>query len=333
MLKGKILIFLTLLLGIFVAITSHKSTASPTKEGFWGGIPNRTVKVVQSITNPRTGAQMALAPNSFIGNLPDSQFIKTPSFQANLAPRFSNVSYGAHIKYNMPDYQNQAVPCNPLTYGKMASENYASQHAPTQQMAENYTTSCGSGSCSDGGCSVSCGKGGASVPYTGGDQAVEPGYASGNYNDMLNKEYGGDDVVDSPQNALPLGSMNSVDADGNVGQDYVYQNYIYANQRSRLRGLGDQIRGDISVSNSLQPGWFYPSAAASPNVNLNTGALNVIAGANNEQGQSISNAVFQASGGAVTALGGIDMSRVSGTPEYRGNLSAIYNDITVSAMP
>ncbi len=322
MLKGKILVFITIVLGILLAISSAAQEA-PIKEGFWGGIPNRTVKVVQSITNPQTGAQMALQPNSFLGNLPDSQFIKTPSFQANLAPRFSNVSYGAHIKYNMPDIANQAVPCNPLTYGNMASK-------------ENYlASSCGSGSCSSEGCSVSCGKGGVSVPYTGGDgNNVPPGYASGNYNDMLNQAYDGGDgtVVDDPQNALPLGSMNSIDADGQVGSEIVYQNYIYANQRSRLRGLGDNIRGDLAIT-PISGAWFVPSAAATPNVNLNSGALAVLGGVDNSQGQAISNMIYQSSGHAQSALSGIDMSRVSGTPEYAGNYNAIYNDIIVSAMP
>lgn len=319
MLKGKILVFISVLIGILVVLANMTPVENTLKEGFWGGIPNRTVKVVQSITNPNTGAQMALQPNSFLGNLPDSQFIKTPSFQANLAPRFSNVSYGAHIKYNMPDVKNQAVPCNPLTYGNMAKENYTE-------------SSCGAGSCS-GGCSVSCGKGGVSVPYTGGDgENVPPGYASGNYNDMLNQAYGGDNVVDNPQNALPLGSMNSIDADGNVGQEFVYANYIYANQRSRLRGLGDNIRGDLAIT-PISGSWFVPSQAANPNINLNTGALAVLGGVNNSQGREIANMVYQTSGKAQTALSGIDYSQISGTPTYDSGYNAIYNDIQVSAMP
>jgi len=324
MLKGKDLLLIVGLV-VIAGMALYSKTNSPTiEEGFWGMIPNRTVKVVQSVNNPRNGAQMALQPNSFLGNLPDSQFIKTPSFQANLAPRFSNVSYGAHIKYNMPDYQHQAVPCNPLTFGNMTNENY-------DGTTENYNTSCGSGACSDQGCSVSCGKGGVSVPYTGGDDPVQPGYASGNYNDMLNSAYDESGAQES-HGALPLGSMNTVDADGNVGQAFVYQNYIYANQRSRLRGLGDNIRGDLAVT-PLRGSWFVPSACASPNINLNAGALNVMGGISNTQGQSVADLVYQSSGNAVTALGGVDMSRISGTPEYQTGYNSIYNDVQVKAMP
>ena len=39
-------------------------------------------------------------------------FVSNPTFQANLSPRFANVSYNTSIKYNMPDVKNLAVDPN-----------------------------------------------------------------------------------------------------------------------------------------------------------------------------------------------------------------------------
>jgi hypothetical protein len=54
-----------------------------------------------------------------------SNFFTIPSnWQANLSPRFSNVDYGAHLRYQMPDIKYQAVPKSPMDYGDMVQEGY-----------------------------------------------------------------------------------------------------------------------------------------------------------------------------------------------------------------
>jgi len=52
---------------------------------------------------------------------------------------------------------------------------------------------------------------------------------------------------------------------------------VFANRNSRLRGAGDPIRGDLPFV-PTPPGWFSPSV--NPQIDLQRGALNFIAGEN-----------------------------------------------------
>ena len=170
------------LIGLTLAVLAicNLNFKQDTVEGWWGvGSPSFTWKAMPAIK--QKNGSMAAAGGNFVGHLDDNRFVKTPQFQSLLSPRFSTENYGANIRYNMTDYQNQAVPCTPLTFGNMAQENY---QAPRQNPVtrESYPTSCGGGSCS-GGCSPSCGKGGMGVPpYHGAAPMMESGYAAGNFN-------------------------------------------------------------------------------------------------------------------------------------------------------
>ena len=64
----------------------------------------------------------------------------------------------------------------------------------------------------------------------------------------------------------------------------VYDRLIFANQKSRLAGLGDPIRGDLPIA-PINDGWFRPSVA--PNIDLRQGAIHVIAGNDNATGNSL----------------------------------------------
>jgi hypothetical protein len=52
---------------------------------------------------------------------------------------------------------------------------------------------------------------------------------------------------------------------------------IFANRNSQLRAMGDPIRGDLPIVPN-PPGWFTPSVT--PQIDLQRGALNFLAGAN-----------------------------------------------------
>lgn len=106
-----------------------------------------------------------------------------------------------------------------------------------------------------------------------------------------------------------IASMESFD-DAKVGdmingstdqQRVVGDRLIFANRNSRLRSQGDPIRGDIPIVPN-NTGWFQVSVR--PEVDLQGGALNVIAGVSNAQGQAVSDMMVYGSGGVRSAVGG-----------------------------
>lgn len=289
------------------------------------------------------------------------QFFSVPgSYQAMLNPRFSNVDYGANIRYNMPSYENRAAPCNPLgyasnplTFASMVNnvkENYKPSLNSGATVRENY----GSTSCSGGSCVPDCRKGGAPISFHGGAPLTEPAYADGNFNKVNESVYsnpkfnlrgdtsyddrktkycgGGDDNGQvSLSSMLPVRDMTSINVDGDIVQPIVYDNYMFAPKKSRLAGLGDPVRGDLAIA-PCNTGWFQVSVQ--PNIDLQRGALNVLGGINNEQGKSIADLVYKTSGNAETAIGGVDMANhVNMTTMFGGGLTAGNTDVNVSAFP
>lgn len=314
--------FLLTLMGLLVAVFAicNVNLGQDTVEGWWGGgNPSFTWKAMPAIKK-KDGSFVATGGN-FVGSLSDSRFIKTPQFQGILSPRFNNNDYGANIRYNMTDYENQAVPCNPLTFGDMAKENY------TQQTKENYPTSCGSGSCS-GGCSPQCGKGGMPVPYHGSAPEMPAGYAAGDYNKVMEKVYSESDHP-AATDSLPIGTMTSINSEGEVTQPVVFSRFMYANRQSRLRAQGDPIRGDLPIV-PCNLGWF--SVAPNVNIDLQEGAMNVLGGTSNQTSSALSQLIYDASGNADTTIGGVNLADANMTPQYTGQYSAI-GDVQISAMP
>ena len=266
--------FLITLVGLMVTIfaISHVQSAQAVQisEGF-GMLPSQTWKV------DRVEAASPAAASK-------GQFYSVPgNYQAILNPRFSNVDYGASIKYNMPSYQNQAVPCNPLTFSNMAKEGF------TNKSRENYSGSCNSKS--------------AGVP--GGVPPIDSGYASGNYNAALSAAYKGSDIS-APASALPVANMSALNAAGESVQPIVYDRYIYANRNSRLRSQGDPIRGDLPIV-PCSADWFRPSVH--PNLDLQQGAMNVMGGFDNDTSTALASLIYNSSGNAETSIGGVNMAR------------------------
>lgn len=319
MLSSKFMITLIGLLLAAFAICKINFVQS-TKEPWWGGI-QRTWKTMPVANGGRGvycgGGQTEAVGGNFIGPLKDSRFVKRPQFQSLLSPRFTNTSLGANIRYNPADYQHQASPCNPLTFGNMAQENY---RGPVK---ENYP----SGSDCGGGCAPSCGKGGMPVNYSGGIPPAKPGYADGNFNQVVDQLRAQSDYPDAVD-ALPIGTMTTMDAEGNVTEPVVYQQFMFANQKSRLRAQGDPIRGDLPIIPS-EGNWF----SVHPNVNLDLqeGAMNVMGGTTNATNRSLAQMINENSG--MTAIGGVNLANVNMTPEYTGEYTAGLRDISVSGMP
>jgi hypothetical protein len=322
--------FLITLIGLVVAVVAINNFKSKDEEDQitenFGMLPSMTWKVdVQAAPNKTAAAK--------------GDFFSVPgTYQAMLNPRFSNVDYGANIRYNMPSYENQGAPCNPLgyaadplTFASMVNnskkENYTSNtNRMNSTVKENYgCSSCG------GGCGVvDCRKGGAPPAFHGGAPLTEADYANGNYNQMRDAAYS-KSTVKPTVSALPVRDMTAMNASSDDVQPIVYDRYIFANRNSRLRSSGDMIRGDLAIT-PCNTGWFQVSVQ--PNIDLQQGALAVIGGINNEQGKAMADIIYKTSGGAETAVSGVNYSdHVNMSTMFGGGLSAGQGDVSVTAFP
>jgi len=270
MFDGKFLVTLVALMStLFVIAKAQVAEASNVSEGF-GMLPSRQTKVQRVVASSPSAAKKG-------------QFYSVPgNYQSILNPRFSNVDYGASVRYNMPSHKNQAVPCEPLTFSNMATKGYS------HTSKEGY------------GCANSVN----GVP--GGVKATEPGYAAGNYNDALSAAYSGSDDSNAPSASLPVANMSALNASGDSAQPIVYDRYIYANRNSRLRSQGDPIRGDLPIV-PCSSDWFRP--AVNPNLDLQQGAMTVMGGFDNDTSTALASLMYTSSGNSQTTAGGVNMAR------------------------
>lgn len=272
MIDGKVLI--TTLLGLIFASATFchfSKKKKDTHEGWWGGNPSRTWKVDRMIAKDHSAALKG-------------DFVSIPNFQATLEPRFANTDFGASILYNPPSMEHMAAPATPLTFGNMASN-------------EGFNGGCGS--------SAGCGRGGTQPPMNLGAPFTEPDYAAGNYNQMLDAAYSSPHTNRATDSTIPVGDMTVIDAMGQNVQPIVYDRYIYANRNSRLRALGDPIRGDLPIVPCASE-WFRPSVH--PHIDLQQGAMNVVGGWDNSTAQATAALIYSSSGNADVSIGGIDAS-------------------------
>ena len=291
--------FLITLVGLIITVVAISNTSfTPTiNEGF-GGIPSRTVRVEREVyaseadVNCGNGRGIPFDYHNMDGSL---KFIQRPSFQASLSPRFSNQNYGANIKYNMPSYENQGVPYDSMSLGNMAKEGYNSRN-----IKENY----GSGSTV-----TQCGKGGANLNSNNDIYNSNNISENTSYVKAVNKAY--NDTYDSvPTDMLPEGDMSqTIGADGSVVNNFIYDRYIYANQKSYLRSQGDPIRGDLPIVPCKKSGWF--NVSVTPHIDLQAGAINVMAGTDNASNRDLMALMALSSGNSGKGLiqGGVDMTQ------------------------
>jgi len=257
------------------SFTNKRITSSDISEGF-GMLPSRQAKVDRVVAESRTAAEKG-------------QFYSVPgTYQSILNPRFSNVDYGANVRYNMPSHKNLASPNEPLNFGDMAKENYNNNNC--RKNSNNSSI---------------------------GEPATKAGYASGNYNKALESAYSGSDT--SPSASLPVSNMSALNAAGDSGQPIIYDRYIYANRNSRLRSQGDPIRGDLPIV-PCSSDWFRPSV--SPNLDLQQGAMTVMGGFDNDTSTALASLMYNSSGNSQTTAGGVNMARQLQTTASNG-LSSI----------
>jgi len=121
---------------------------------------------------------------------------------------------------------------------------------------------------------------------------------------------------------------NNLNDDPN--QPIIYDRLMFANKQSRLRSRGDPIRGDLPII-PLNTGWFRPSVT--PSIDLQEGAINVLAGENNETTKSLNNLMYGSLGGVKTHLYDGSGDLVKTTNDYYTTLNSGQQDVLVTAYP
>jgi hypothetical protein len=238
------------------------------------------------------------------------------NYQSSLSPRFSNVDYGANIRYNMPSANNLAVnKNNPLTYGDMIfkSGQIGGQDACT---VEGYCN----GSCG----AVGCRKGGGGAPVMKTSNLVPSSFAENNYKQQVGQlEY--NKVTDM----LPVQSMSNCAPANALGQaqtqPIVYDRIIYANQRSRLYAAGDPIRGDLPIV-PVQSDWFRPSVH--PQIDLRNGAIAAMSGLDSSTTKEVLALQNAASVGLIDTGSGINYAVQKSSYAGAGG-----SDVQITAFP
>ena len=295
-------------LALAVAAFTIGMSENPTLEHY-GGVQFQTRAVptmATSLSAARRG-QMVSAPPAMLSGIAGSGQMRSrrenftrlsarpaaigtgPRMQSMIAPRFNgDAPLPASITYKLPSIENMAY--NPST-PFTASRN-------TAQTALGYGTREGFNMA------------GASPIGIDGSMMVNTANPS-----LLAPVLSGTAMGIS-------GSQLAADAGENP---VIFDRFITANLNSRLRSQGDKIRGDLAIA-PCNSGWFQVSA--NPSLDLEPGALAVLGGTFNEQGQSVASLVSMSSGGARTAISGVDM-----TTSINTCLAGAGNDVTAVAFP
>jgi hypothetical protein len=329
MINGK---FFSILVGIIIVIlaiwNSSLDANSNVLENFIN-VPMTTVRMpIAQLQNGNTvalkndfNAMMAtngkvtatLGPNVLVDN--NKMYMTPPSFQSILAPRFSNTGYGAYINYNLPDEKNLGVPNNPLNLSNMVSEGY----------------------CSDGGCGSvqNCRVGGISSNNDLNKKVQMSQMGAGNnleFNPSYENAKANLNFSDSVVDMLPLSDMSIINSTGdNDANPVMYERFVFANQRSRLASRGDFIRGDLPIT-PCSNGWF--NVSVNPNIDLNTGAMAVLGGLNNETAQETYALTMMSSGGSKTTSGGVNLNEtIDVSAQKMGYAGDSTNELQFTAFP
>lgn len=276
------LIILTAIVALVLSLF-NSAGLSGTKEGFWGNIQFSTYASPEIV---KPNGQVVAGSGTVVGAQLQHDFVSVPSFQSMLSPRMGiSQGIGTFLRYNPPPQSMSGIPKNPL-----GNENY------TNMFEESY------------------------VPQ-GCNAAAQP---PSNWNNQMNAmtvgamEANMADSVNAGVNALPIGTMDTMNSEGQSGQEVMMQRYMYSQPKSRLYGSGDFIRGDLPIVPD-QPecgkGWFQVSVR--PSIDLNPGALNAMGGFDNGSSQALAALVNVASGGAKTTVGGVNLAEVNMVPQYK----------------
>lgn len=264
------------------------------KENFWM-IPDRQVSVEKVLKDPSSNT-----------------FFQVPNFQSVLSPRFSNVNYGPNLSGRLPHSAQLGVPHDPL----MQQQSSLVEGFQDNQQSGAYIV------------------GAPKIPENPFMINTDVVPSNNNNYDQIKSTIAPLGATQGwPTDSLAnLGSTPFMTPDGELKQAIVYDRYIYSNRNSRLRGQGDPIRGDLPIV-PINGNWFIPSQANTPQLSLQQGAMNVMGGVNNETNNSLANLIYNATGGANTTIGGVDMAQTNMSHQVYGAVAAAQGDVQVTSFP
>ena len=271
------------------------ANSTPLVEKF-GMLPNMTLKSEAVYVGADGNAQAG--PSNAYG---DNMFTVPGQFQANLSPRQSSIDVAAAVSYSLPSKEYLAFDEeDPLAQASLVpgfeSVRHSKHHhkegfcaacqAQPKMSREGYGNKHSARSARSGepcrlpsgvrkSASSSHSKAASQIPYS------------------------------EVTSMLPVGDMTLTSSNGDIQQVTTYQRTMYANQRSRLRGEGCRIRGDLPIV-PRSNGWFRPSA--NPERDLCDGALMVIGGPDNESAKQTLALRSMASGDMLSTGAGVSYS-------------------------
>lgn len=277
--KHMYIMFIVAVIVIVIILATRKKS-----EGFVG-LDNLTYKVERvEAASPEEAAE--------------GSFYSVPgTYQGILSPRFSNLDYGAHLRSNMPSYEHQGSPKDPLF------------QSGNPYLAENFD-------------------GNYQVPMMSHD--VPDQYKSQQSVHSSNAlSYGVElDGGHNVHSGIPVRALNAAGQEESTADDdqpIVYDRLIYANKKNRNLAAADVIRGDLPIVPD-QGGWFRPSV--SPHLDLKQGAMTIIGGQGNETSHALSRLIYDSSAGKQNStFSGIATTQMSTSRSSRGH------DLQVTAFP
>lgn len=183
-------------------------------------------------------------------------------------------------------------------------------------------------------------------PLTFGDM-VQEGYSSGSGGGCgarahaTDKETSWEEARNSLSSEnivseLPVPDMTMLNSEGNVENPLILDRFIVANQKSRLHSLGDYIRGDLAIAAPVG-NWF--TVSVQPHIDLNSGAMAVLGGMDNDTSRDLYELQYRSSGGQDKTLGGVDVMNTSMntsmnfSAQKQGYQGYATNDIEFTAFP
>lgn len=257
-------------------------------------------------------------------------FSVSGNYQSSISPRFSNVTgYGTRIRYRKPCQEVMAVPEHPLTYYK-ATVDSCNPCVPTRcaDLGERFHGGGAGGrfdGCSTPVCPKQCDARGCNLPplcdlsrlnvddTCGAKKCPQSATVSSMLPVTDMRTINAMTSVQTRENRCAIeGALAECGAPSSVCEDnqqpIVYDRLIYANARSRLRGAGDMIRGDLPIvpvlpeSNPDSLVMFRPSIT--PSIDLQQGALTVLGGYDNTTQQQLNTLIQRGSGGTLGTFAG-----------------------------
>lgn len=288
---------LTLSILAFIGLAIFMNIQKNTIENFAGMPFPMTWKINREVAVPRC-------------NNKPKMFSVSGNYQSSLSPRFSNVNgYGSRIRYRKPCQEVMGVPEHPLTYYKGAVdscnpviENFNNGICPTRrdQQGCNMPPLCDLSRLD-----VNDKCGGKKCPQSATVSSMLPVTDMRTINAMT-KVQTRENQQDIEGALMECGAPSSVCEDNQ--QPIVYDRLIYANARSRLRGAGDPIRGDLPIVNIAPESnpdsliMFRPSVT--PSIDLQQGALNVMGGYDNTTMKQLNTLIQRSSDGTLGTFAG-----------------------------